>query len=258
MKVSIVIPVYNEEDYLTACLEAVDKQTRKPDEVIVVDNNCTDDTLKIARRYGFVRVIKEPRQGTVFARDTGFKAAKGDILARIDADTRIPPDWTEKLLSAFDGPDTAAVTGPPRFYDASPSWFFDSSQILFYQRFQRLLAGTYVLWGANMAIRRKVWQDVAPLCAERLDIDEDIDLSFWLHRKGLKVRYLSDLSVGASLQRGRTGLVYTARYLSTWPRDYLLHRMYMRAIIIYTLVWLMVLAALPRAVFRKLFPASGL
>lgn len=258
MKVSIVIPVYNEERWLADCLEAVAKQSSMPGEVIVVDNNSTDGTLKIARRYRFVRVIREPRQGTVFARDAGFQAAQGDILARIDADTLIPPDWVAKVAQAFEDPDTAAVTGPPRFYDAKPAWFFDSSQVLFYQRFQRLLTGTYVLWGANMAIRRGVWRQIAPLCAERLGIDEDIDLSFCLHAKGLKIRYLPDLWAGASLQRGRTGVAYTARYLATWPRDYLLHRMYLRVIPIYVLVGLMVLAEVPRAAFRKLFPASGL
>ncbi len=257
MKVSIVIPVYNEEDYLPACLDAISRQTRMPDEVIVVDNNCSDGTLKIARKYNFVRLIKEARQGTVFARDAGFKAARGGILARIDADTRIPPDWVAKVVRAFsDDPGVAAVTGPPRFYDVPLPRFFNWSQVLLYQHFERLLTGTYIIWGANMAMRRKAWQEVGPLCAERLGIDEDIDLSFWLHKKGYAIRFMPDLPVGASLQRGRTGIKYTIAYLSTWPRDYLLHRMYLRSLLISVLVSLMLIIALPSSIIRKFMRAG--
>lgn len=244
MSVSIVIPVYNEANYLEACLAAIDRQTTRPDEVIVVDNNCTDNTVEIARRRKYVRVIKETRQGTVFARDAGFKAARGDILARIDADTRLPPDWVVKVTRAFkDDPDTDLVTGPPRFYDVPLPWIFNSLQVALYQYFEKLLTGTYVAWGANMAIRRSAWDEVSPLCTERPGIDEDIDLSLWLHKKGCKIRFMSDLPVGASMQRGQTGIKYTVTYLSTWPRDYLLHRMYLRALIVAVLTGIMMVAS---------------
>lgn len=255
MKVSIIIPVYNEEDYLPACLDAVSKQTRMPDEVIVVDNNCTDGTLKVARRYPFVRVLKEPRQGTVFARNTGFKAAKGDIMARIDADTRIPPGWVADIARTFKGnPGVAAVTGAPRFYNVPVPRFFNWGQVALYQRFEKLLTGTYMIWGANMAIRRKVWRQVAPLCAERVGIDEDIDLSLWLHKKGHVVRYMPDLAAGASLQRGRTGIRYNMAYLATWPRDYALHRMYMRTALITLITGGMMASTLAYLLILKLVP----
>ena len=52
MKVSVVIPVYNEEKYIKNCLESLMKQEEKPDEIIVVDNNCTDETINIVKKYG--------------------------------------------------------------------------------------------------------------------------------------------------------------------------------------------------------------
>src|SRR3982751_3455353 len=133
MNVSIIIPVYNEEGYLAACLDAVAAQQEKPFEVIVVDNNSTDASHKIAQGYTFVRIIAEKQQGTVFARNAGFEAAKGDILARIDADTRIPKDWVARLTRTFtDEPETAAITGSPMLYDTILPGFFNISQHLVY------------------------------------------------------------------------------------------------------------------------------
>src|SRR5437868_10767389 len=102
LTLSIVIPAYNEENYLKACLDSVAKQSLKPDEVIVVDNNSTDRTVEIAKRYKFVKVLYEKRQHQVFAQATGFNAAKGEILGRIDADSILSPDWAKKIIAAFD------------------------------------------------------------------------------------------------------------------------------------------------------------
>ena len=54
---SIIIPVYNEESHLRQCLDAIAKQIEKPDEVIVVDNNSTDETVQIAKSFSFVKVL---------------------------------------------------------------------------------------------------------------------------------------------------------------------------------------------------------
>src|SRR5262245_36697630 len=94
-RLSIVIIAFNEEKHIGPCLEAIAHQTVAPDEVIVVDNNSTDRTVQIASSYPFIKVIHETEQGMIPARNTGLDAAKGDLLARIDADTRIPPQWVE-------------------------------------------------------------------------------------------------------------------------------------------------------------------
>jgi glycosyltransferase involved in cell wall biosynthesis len=72
MKISIIIPVYNEAESLNACLDAIANQTIKPYEVIVVDNNSLDDTRLVAKAYDFVTLISETKQGVVHARSTGF------------------------------------------------------------------------------------------------------------------------------------------------------------------------------------------
>ena len=101
LTLSLVIPVYNEEDYLEACLSAVANQTVMPDEVIVIDNGSTDRTVAVARQFRFVKVLHEGRRGVIFARNRGFKVASGQIIGRIDADTLLPPRWVERIKKAF-------------------------------------------------------------------------------------------------------------------------------------------------------------
>ena len=233
MKVSIVIPVYNEAAYLAPCLKALQAQTSKPYEVIVVDNNSTDSTTSIAEKFSSVKLLFAKKQGTVHARNKGFNFAKGDIIARIDADTLVPPEWVEQIKQLFNSQaHIAAVTGRAHFYDVALPSFFGYIQVLLYQRVQRLMTGTYFLWGANMAVRKSSWEIVRDSCSSRTDVDEDIDLSFCLHESNQRVHYSPELFVRASLQRKKYSLAQSIRYLSSWPRDYVLHRNYAGAVIV--------------------------
>jgi glycosyltransferase involved in cell wall biosynthesis len=95
--ISAIVCAYNEASYLPACLHALLAQTRQPDEIIVIDNASTDSTGELARRIPGVRVIHEPVQGLVVARETARLAAGGDILAYVDADCRPPIMWLERV-----------------------------------------------------------------------------------------------------------------------------------------------------------------
>ncbi|HEX5448035.1 MAG TPA: glycosyltransferase family A protein, partial [Candidatus Saccharimonadales bacterium] len=112
LTLTIVIPAYNEENYLGACLDSIAEQSVMPDRVIVVDNNSTDKTVEIAKSYDFVRVITETNQHQSFAQATGFDAARSDILGRIDADTVLPVEWVRNVKAHFERePSLAAITG---------------------------------------------------------------------------------------------------------------------------------------------------
>lgn len=118
MRVSVIVCAYNEAQYLPACLHSLLAQTRPPDEVIVVNNASTDATAAVARAIPGVTVVDEPRKGLVVARETGRQVARGDLLAYVDADCRVPPMWLERVVARFiSRPAAVAVTGPYRFYD---------------------------------------------------------------------------------------------------------------------------------------------
>lgn len=92
--VTVVIPAHNEEDYIERCLTSILAQDY-PDsryETIVVNNNSTDATPKIARQLG-VQVIDEPQGPVGRVRNAGAKAARGEVLLFIDSDCIAPSDW---------------------------------------------------------------------------------------------------------------------------------------------------------------------
>ncbi|HEY0207737.1 glycosyltransferase family A protein [Acerihabitans sp.] len=123
MKLSLIIPAYNEELYLATCLHyAIAELTAHAKqgefEIIVVNNASTDRTAEVAARYRQVRVVYEPIKGLTRARQKGLEAASGDILAFIDADTRMPAGWLMKVLDAYARRvDLVCVSGPYRYFD---------------------------------------------------------------------------------------------------------------------------------------------
>ena len=100
--ISLIIPAYNEEAYLGACLDAVMANIAgKALEIIVVDNNSTDGTKAVAQLYPAVTYVFEPEKGITRARQRGFLTARGDILAYVDADTHPPDGWIEQIWEQF-------------------------------------------------------------------------------------------------------------------------------------------------------------
>jgi len=101
MIVSVIVPVYNGERTISACIKSLLNQDYKC-EVIVVDNNSTDDTVNITKQFP-VKLLHEPVQSSYAARNTGLKHASGNILAFTDADCVASPDWISKGLKSFTG-----------------------------------------------------------------------------------------------------------------------------------------------------------
>lgn len=190
MRLSVVIPVYNDAPFLEVCLQALGRQTRLADEVIVVDNNSTDQSNKIARAHG-ATIVREQRQGIWAAAACGYSTAKGDIIARLDADS-IPPDsWLEQIAATFEADgQVTAVTGPGNFYGVRPSIALVSQ--LTYIRAYFILIGLALgkppLFGSNFAMRHEAWH----YASTRIHCDEryfdDIDLSYHLPPSAV-VRY---------------------------------------------------------------------
>lgn len=112
-KISVIIPVFNTQDYLKTCLDSVFKQTFQDFEVICVDDGSTDDSLKILEEYkekdSRLTVISQPnsKQGT--ARNKGLDLAKGVYIAFLDSDDFIPDDFLEILYNKAEETDSEVV-----------------------------------------------------------------------------------------------------------------------------------------------------
>lgn len=187
--VSVVIPVRKDALLLEHCLHALERQTRRADEVIVVDNGSTDDTVAVAERHG-ARVVSEPVQGIPRASAAGYDEATGDIIARLDADSRPGPDWIERIERTFrDRDDVDFVTGEPRFYGSTPLVHWMGERLYIGGMYAALtpLLGHAPLFGSNMAMRTETWQLLSgEVHREEQRIHDDFDLSFHI-RPDMKV-----------------------------------------------------------------------
>jgi glycosyltransferase involved in cell wall biosynthesis len=258
LRVSLVIPAYNEENHLQACLQAACNQTIPFYEIIVVDNNSMDRTAAIAKSFPGVIVIPEPKQGKVHARTAGFDAARGDIIGRIDADTVLPPDWAANLQRVFSDGKTDAVSGRPAYYDLPFPGICNAIE----GGFRRLLAyelrDTLFLQGANMAVKRSAWQAVkSALCASDRHIHEDFDIAIHLQAQGFKVTYDERLVAGLSARAVDVSLPFFISYVRMNTYTYAVHQVphYRRMYPVIAIIFVLFFPA--RALFRGRDPHTG-
>jgi len=205
--VSVVIPVLDDSEMLARCVALLAAQLRPADEIVVVDNGSTDDTPEVARAAG-ARVIEQPTRGIWPAASAGYDAATGDVIARLDADSRPPADWLLHIEAELvDSPEVGVLTGRGVFYDGN-AVVAGLGQVLYiggYFWSMDLWLGNPPIFGSNFAMRREVWWDARErVHRDRSDIHDDLDLSFHLDLATI-VRYDDRLTVGIS-----------ARPFSTW------------------------------------------
>jgi glycosyltransferase involved in cell wall biosynthesis len=216
LTLAIVIPVHNEESYLKACLDSIAAQTVQPDEVIVVNNNSNDSSVKLARSYPFVRILDESQQGIVHARNKGFNALKSDLIGRIDADTILPVNWVENAKYIMQPlPKGDAITGPCHFYDvATPRLLFAFHRLIYFWS-SRLLFGHQILFGSNMVFYRDNWQRVyAETCKDTL-LHEDMDLAAHIVNSGGHIRFINEFTAAISGRRFHNWGNYPIMWLKT-------------------------------------------
>jgi len=226
--ISVVIPAYNEEKYLGACLRALRDQTYPHDqcEIIVVDNGSTDATARIAREFG-ARVVEEPVKGIARARQRGFEAARGEVVASTDADTVVPPFWLARIAGHFArDPELGGVYGPVYWSDGRPH----ERLIMQYPVTWALMLSNRVghtLWvGSNFAVRAELFWRVRGF--EDFDdqtlMGEDIYLSLRLSRV-TRIVFDPELIVYASARRAREGyLNFLGRVAASTARVVLLRQ----------------------------------
>ncbi|MEH0110903.1 glycosyltransferase family A protein [Tersicoccus sp. MR15.9] len=226
--VSVVIPVKDDAVALTVCLHALALQSRHADEIVVVDNNSTDDSAAIARRAG-ARVLPCPAPGIPAASATGYDAATGDLILRLDADCLPAPTWIATMVDAFaHSPEVAAFTGRARFTDG-PTALRDPLATIYlgaYALAASAALGHLPLFGSNLGMRRDAWRDVRE-SVHRHDplLHDDLDLSFHLGERH-RIRYLPTASMGMSMRPFFSGRAFAHRLrrgmrtvVIHWPDD---------------------------------------
>lgn len=206
LRFSVVIPCYNEAQFIGRTLTSL-RQQQFPGkyEVIVVDNNCTDETVAIAKSYG-VRVVREQQPGVCWARQAGTKAARGEIVVSTDADTVQAKEWLANIDASFRRhKDCVAVAGPCAYEDG-PWWGKRYPALLFgmVAIAYRLIGRPFYVTATNLAFKKSAWTRYRTSLTQGGD---ELALLHDLRRKG-KVVFDNTNPVYTSGRRLTKGLVY--------------------------------------------------
>lgn len=219
MKISLIIPAYNEEKYIGECLKsAIGNSNGAFLEIIVIDNASTDKTKEVAEKFPGVRVVHEPQKGLTFARQKGLESAKGDFLAFIDADTKMPVGWPEKVIKAFSNdPHLVCVSGPYVYYDAS--WITRASVWLcwIFFAYPTYIFTGYMTIGGNFVAKKSALDKIDGFDKNINFYGEDTDIARRLHKIG-KVKIIQKLYMYTSARRlkgqglANTLMLYVANF----------------------------------------------
>jgi glycosyltransferase involved in cell wall biosynthesis len=217
MKVAVVVCTYNRAASLRVTLEALARQvtTRTALEILVVDNNSTDDTkavVTVSQTHSNVPVhyLFEPRQGLSYARNAAASNAQSDVLIFIDDDASpARPDWAERLATAFSDPSIGAAGGdalPEWPAGGRPPWLHDQllkylGVVTFSERTLSDLQYPHFPYGVNLAVRRQTLLNAGGFsttlgrAGNQLLSGEEIELCKRIVDTGLRVVYVPDAPV---------------------------------------------------------------
>jgi glycosyltransferase involved in cell wall biosynthesis len=162
-------------------LESIFNQTRKPDEVIVVDGHSTDHTLKIVKQFP-VKLLLEPGLGYGYARNLGVQEAEGDIIFFIDSDCYAEPNWIESILPHFNNLDIAGVTGQTRLWNTEHNCARFLACVGGRMDMPKCQKFVEIAPTMNLALRRNVILEVGGF-DETLVRCEDADLTYKMTRR---------------------------------------------------------------------------
>lgn len=189
MKISIIIPAYNEEKFIKRAIDSIKRQTFSDYEIIIVAAGCTDKTAEIARRY-VIKVFEIKQRGTALSKNLGAKHAKGNILVFFDADSIMSKNLLKDINQAI---QKGYVGGVCRTYGDN-----DRLKTRIYWWLGHLYNYIYLLPRALIFCKKSTFKKVGGY-DERLQIAEDSTLLRKLMKKG-KVKYIISSSIKTSMR----------------------------------------------------------
>ena len=191
-KVSVVVPAYNAETTIGPLLDSLLRVDYPDFEVIVINDGSRDGTHDVVVRYP-VRLVNQWNKGASAARDAGLRLASGEIVAYVDSDVTVTPDWLRNLVKPFADPSIAATTGHMIVMknETCASWM---RSLDIERRYSRRKTFTRVAHGPNCAFRRSILLEVGGFDPAWYHA-EDTEVSYRIWQKGYRIRYVPEAIV---------------------------------------------------------------
>lgn len=196
MRLSVIVPVYNDKESLQECLVALFASSRIPDEIIVVDDGSTDGSGDVAREFGVVveKVIGK-QHGPALPRNIGSKVASGDVLIFFDSDVAVHNDTIEKMEKyLIEYYDIDALFGSYDEFPVCKSTVSQYKNLHNHYIHQNASREAITFWAACGAVRRDVFRDSGGFDPDRFAL-EDIEFGMRLRRGGYKIVVFPDIQV---------------------------------------------------------------
>ncbi len=215
MKVSVVIPAFNAQDTLGACLSACLEQDYPDLEVIVVDDGSHDGTGGVVAGFPGVRYLRQENAGPAAARNRGARAARGEWVAFTDSDCVPEPAWLTCLMAGFD----EGVAGVGGTYGIANPGSRLARLVHAEIRTRHARFGDEVdfLGSFNVAYRREVFEAAGGFDESfRMASGEDNDLAYRLHDMGYVLRFRGDAVVAHHHPTGLWPYLRTQRWHGYW------------------------------------------
>jgi glycosyltransferase involved in cell wall biosynthesis len=232
MRISVIVPTYNEGGTIRKCLEALRNQTFKDYEIVVVDGHSKDNTVEVAKKYAD-KILFDEGRGAGAARNLAVRAVDSEIVAFVDGDTTVPKNWVETVDKVFKKGVVGA--GGPLFPEGGgllDKLIFSLCADLI-RRISSAL-GSHQFSGANCAYSREAFLKAGGF-REGFGMLDDADLSMRMKKFG-REKFEPELyavtSIRRSKQRGhfKTVKEYLQGYLNLLSTGHVQRHDYLREI----------------------------
>jgi len=194
MRISVLIPCHNEEISIRKCVESCLNQTRKLDEIVVVNDGSTDASAHILASFGdAIKVVTIPKAtgNKSYAQEHGLKFVTGDVFIATDGDTKLHPEFAQEIEKRMQDNEVSAVGGyvkslPYNWLTACRAFEYTIGQNL-HKLAQSYINFMFVIPGAAGAFRTELFRKAIKF--EHDTITEDLDFTYKFHRFGLKIAF---------------------------------------------------------------------
>ncbi len=188
-KVSLYIPCFNAEKHIEECIKSVLRQTYPVDEILIIDDGCTDKTIEKTLKYSVKILRNKKNKGLAFSRNRGILKAKNEFVASIDVDVILDKKWLENLMKDFTSDKIAGACGNlEEHYKKRTS---DLWRLIHMKQNwgKKVIINPKFLFGSNCVFRKSLVKDVDLYNIKYRTNYEDVDMSNKLKAKGYKLVY---------------------------------------------------------------------